>query len=453
MRDTRIDRPDTLVMKLTSRSHPILGEHLGHFGAFLAAPFREYDFYVGMYDGLYFVANEYTCVRRPDRRACVAEIMGRVLSRPPIPLGPVAPSILARLYAKEFGSSIRQAALATIMQSLPAVTSAKDSARLAVLNALHDAQASQYTRNRADCGNPPLSELILCQNQFSAVLDAFREAPEVKTAVKAWADECRQTRDANCQAANDLMSLVDDPLRYASRQTDRIIARLRAVEHQLHMEAERGEFVDSSFRTRNERLDSELIAVMLQSVYQSAPLRRRYGFELSGTSAPRRWVSALPYYFGGGLGTAGWEIGYRPMLNLNSHFALTVPLTARWRPARVETPTNPRELQVINYLGAGGGLAVRGVFPRVVSLIIPEFGVSAQGFGSITDGIDGTTWVGEFYSDFALVIGRLRLSLRHTQSDDRLFFGGRTAFSAGVADVNGYAYWLGAVLKDRVWPK
>lgn len=42
----------------TSRLAPIMGEKLGHFGAFLAKPFRQYDFYVGIYDGMWAMADQ-----------------------------------------------------------------------------------------------------------------------------------------------------------------------------------------------------------------------------------------------------------------------------------------------------------------------------------------------------------------------------------------------------------
>ncbi|RLA67479.1 MAG: hypothetical protein DRQ78_02655 [Epsilonproteobacteria bacterium] len=41
---------------LSSRYHPITGKFLGHFGAFLDQNFREYDYYVGIYDAIYHLA-------------------------------------------------------------------------------------------------------------------------------------------------------------------------------------------------------------------------------------------------------------------------------------------------------------------------------------------------------------------------------------------------------------
>jgi predicted acylesterase/phospholipase RssA len=41
---------------LSSRYHPITGNYLGHFGAFLDQNFRIYDYYVGVYDAIYHLA-------------------------------------------------------------------------------------------------------------------------------------------------------------------------------------------------------------------------------------------------------------------------------------------------------------------------------------------------------------------------------------------------------------
>jgi predicted acylesterase/phospholipase RssA len=41
---------------LSSRYHPITGQYLGHFGAFLDQNFREYDYHVGVYDAIYHIA-------------------------------------------------------------------------------------------------------------------------------------------------------------------------------------------------------------------------------------------------------------------------------------------------------------------------------------------------------------------------------------------------------------
>jgi len=56
---------------LSSRYHPIAGQFLGHFGAFLDINFRVYDYYVGVYDAIYHVANAY---RKENSHAPMTQI-------------------------------------------------------------------------------------------------------------------------------------------------------------------------------------------------------------------------------------------------------------------------------------------------------------------------------------------------------------------------------------------
>ena len=44
---------------LSSRYHPITGQYLGHFGAFLDKNFREYDYHVGVYDAIFHLTSAF----------------------------------------------------------------------------------------------------------------------------------------------------------------------------------------------------------------------------------------------------------------------------------------------------------------------------------------------------------------------------------------------------------
>ena len=58
---------------LSSRYHPIAGQFLGHFGAFLDKNFRVYDYYVGVYDAIYHAAKVYEA--RRDTKWSQIEVM------------------------------------------------------------------------------------------------------------------------------------------------------------------------------------------------------------------------------------------------------------------------------------------------------------------------------------------------------------------------------------------
>ena len=50
---------------LSSRYHPLTGNFLGHFGAFLDYNFRIYDYYVGVYDAIYHIASAFKKIYPP----------------------------------------------------------------------------------------------------------------------------------------------------------------------------------------------------------------------------------------------------------------------------------------------------------------------------------------------------------------------------------------------------
>ena len=66
--------------RLSSRFHPLMGSYLAHFGAFFAEPFREHDFYVGVYDGLINAAREQWKIDAADRQLTEEEATHLVAS-------------------------------------------------------------------------------------------------------------------------------------------------------------------------------------------------------------------------------------------------------------------------------------------------------------------------------------------------------------------------------------
>lgn len=57
---------------LSSRFSPVTGEMMEAFGAFVDASFREYDYYAGIYDAVWGIAN-FVCERQTDHAACMSE--------------------------------------------------------------------------------------------------------------------------------------------------------------------------------------------------------------------------------------------------------------------------------------------------------------------------------------------------------------------------------------------
>ena len=89
---------------LSSRFSPVIGEMMQAFGGFVDRSFREYDYYAGIYDAVWGIAN-FVCERHFDHRACLAEkiqqtyqVLGISDSRP-------ANTVFLNLLRREFAGA------------------------------------------------------------------------------------------------------------------------------------------------------------------------------------------------------------------------------------------------------------------------------------------------------------------------------------------------------------
>jgi hypothetical protein len=211
--------------RATTRWHPVAGDWLGGFGAFLGRPLREYDFHVGMYDALVLVAENLLC--DPERvqayfakasgageslRGCVARELWGLIANPPIPMGDVAPRVLAALYHDEFTRPRGAAPLARVVAS--PLTSA-DSTFLVidgVREALHAVRGREAREEesvswyhpeafllRKHCIRHDLGNAAFCGSKVVAFFDSLRNDREANRIVQHW------SRAADCSVTNDLI--------------------------------------------------------------------------------------------------------------------------------------------------------------------------------------------------------------------------------------------------------
>lgn len=91
---------DTL-LSASTRALPLLADGFAHFGAFLAAGFRQHDFYVGVYDGIRHIVAETECQNAQPVQTCVDERVDRLLASDDLNLNCSGKIVLARLYSLE----------------------------------------------------------------------------------------------------------------------------------------------------------------------------------------------------------------------------------------------------------------------------------------------------------------------------------------------------------------
>ncbi|MDA8138895.1 MAG: patatin-like phospholipase family protein [Desulfobacteraceae bacterium] len=98
------------VIRVTSRGAPITGTLLGAFGAFIEYKFREYDYYVGIYDAVVFLARN-RCVigisaddQSPEFQVCFDRMSQEIYQQLGVGNDPKARFVFALLAQREFGS-------------------------------------------------------------------------------------------------------------------------------------------------------------------------------------------------------------------------------------------------------------------------------------------------------------------------------------------------------------
>lgn len=438
---------DSVAFLLPTRGYPIVGEHLGAFAAFLGEPFREFDFYVGVYDALHFAAERFRCAahaRKEDREACVRRAVGEMIVGSGIDFGPVGPPLLAALLNWEYPGTFPDPVLHELRKGA-------DPDRLELLLALFEAQKGQVAPPEVKCTAVALPSRIMCEDGFDALLRAWTGGTRVLPVLERRRDECRRQQGRSaCAAEEDLYALARDPDRFMARTVDRLLARQRGVEREV------GEWTARTYADSASRpgLSARPLAELVEWTYRTRPIRPpSEPVEWSPSSIPRpasplrRALWALvPYHAAASLGSSGLELGYRPTLHLGEHWDVFVPLVSRWMQFPVERPeAGGARAEYRARVGAGVGVAARG-YGGKVALAVPEVGVSYQHLGEPGDGWEA--WesrrlrVVEGYTDVALSPARVRLALRYTLERNPLS-GNRWGAAVGFSDLNGLIYWAG----------
>jgi hypothetical protein len=413
----------------TTRRFAVVGERLGAFAAFLGKPFREYDFYVGVYDALDFFAREACHSTVGVDSLCQRERLGAMVQAKQLALDDgvteVPRTVLRALYHREWESTDPDTS-----GSLPPAGSPREVLLLALLKA-HLRQDRPFDNHT--CRDADMIVTLLCRDGFRRVLreldtDAVRAAMERVTAPGNLCDATHWRESATrCDLDESFQSLIKDPETFMAERLGLLLHQLWNVEHAR----KRG-------KDKNQRHWSGA-ATMGELVYQSsAGYRHRRGFDLNTSSVPRAtgWATQtatalVPNYFSVSLRSRGYEFGYRPTFHLSNVWDLggtIVPLhvirgapdydTHHWAAGLVlhRKRANPW------FTGYEAGIEV--------------FGRWRQGPPGNEDNLLDVPLAGYFLGD------KVRLGVRlfphnHSAVNAR----SNVAVTLGLADLNGLLYW------------
>ena len=89
---------------LSSRFSPVIGEMMQAFGGFVDRSFREYDYYAGIYDAIWGIAN-FVCERHFDLETCMARHIKQTYDALGIPASQPANTVFLYLLRREFAEA------------------------------------------------------------------------------------------------------------------------------------------------------------------------------------------------------------------------------------------------------------------------------------------------------------------------------------------------------------
>lgn len=419
-------------LSFTSRSYPIYGEHLNAFAAFLGRPLREFDFYVGVYDGLQFAVQEFVCGgRSPDAiQSCTRQKMAELVQDDRM-IPTYAQRLLATLYDRENYPDRGPDNQRALTASLQGSTDMSEQKSDRILLALYRAASTQLrTRQAAECNDSGVGQ-FLCRDGIGLMFKSFLADTEpnpgynstgsVQSILEEWSSACTSAAPDDCRAERRFVQLVKNPSAITSQLLEQIVGRMEEVEQTLKDEGQP---------------DYARVITTVNAIYHTTSLRPRGQIEMSPSlpsDAAWGWGHLLPYAVGGPVGRSGWEITQRPTLNYQILFvdAFTFPLT--WQQDKDHRINKLSS----NAFGVGLGAARRSPVSGA-GFLLNEIGMEAHWL--IPAWHADSAWAfTEAYATF--VGGYLRSSVR---LDTHRWWAKPRFISITIAlsDLSGLAYWV-----------
>lgn len=413
---------------VTNRRFVVVGQQLGAFAAFLGQPFREYDFYVGVYDALSFMAGEGCRVEQGVDSTCLANRLRTLVETQQLDLGMGASprTLLRALYNREHPGTALNATF-----QVDAATPPRELFLQALLEA-HLAQDNEKPFDNKSCRGDAVTRL-LCRDGFremlgrvaadsaiAALIDSARRRPRPECEPESWLES-----PARCDAATSFLAFVDNPERFMASEIGLMLHQLWRVEQA---------------RRRAGELAWTNVATLSEALYQSGiGYRYRRGLDANTGSVPRGsgrgWIATLvPNYTTVSLLNSAFEVGYRPTVHIDRSFA--VGLTA----APLHMTGNPAtQLDRLHWV-------IGPTFHwKRTSAVFSGLETGVEYFGNWrrrpAGNPEAAVWAVPVTA--YLLADKLRIGLRILPGNNSPIHGGKKiALTFGIADLNGLVYWM-----------
>lgn len=441
-------------VEVTSRAFPIFGEALGHFGAFLARPFREHDFYVGVYDAMHFSSDRLCSNFNADttpaglmRHAlCHVQTFDALMHR--VDVGCTGHFLVSLFYGREHGLNPNT----DHHEPYPCAPQGDEARRHAMLQLTADVFAANILKPAKCKESYSPFENIMCGSGLLAFTQgAVRRGlnDSVRVHIKG-KEACHLTHvkvdslAAACFVDEYFLRLLERPNDFLKRLSFAGLDRMAAVERS----AERIE--GAGYASMRLGLANSVLRSALGS-----PTRAEWTWDQSsvpkecpnGNLYPRLgWCGfvqslfrvAVPYYAAGGFGSSVFETGWRPAFHLGAENSIVFPLAVHVGRVGSSLTDSADALRRRPYISAGVGAMWRNH-----SIVLNECLTSVSVRHNAPWARDVQI---EHKERFLYRLSCDVLASRFTVgvTTTRLAFGEKAAWSLmlGFADLNGLLYWM-----------
>lgn len=372
---------------LTRRFAPITGAMLGAFGAFIDRSFREYDYYAGIYDAIFGLADFY-CMRGKDYQACLSAETKKIYLKLGVPQAVDADTVFYLLATHEHPDYQKST---SPWQWLTGYTSSTQQDRNNNLSIIFAALTRHFDPERNTIYEEP---------EFTDLIQTlFRNGYDVSH---------------SSQFMQRIYRLKSkDPKTWYYPLTSRISVRM------LQLEKESTDEYASLIRG----------AMGLGAFAVHAFIEDEESKLLIRSAAPAdTWHNWLPYEIGADLRNGGLVVSWLPGIKLTDNYSLDLKIT----PAHLNRFSGDSiwfsQFDLFLNYSRGGLISSFGIGPT--------YTYTWKNWPEAKQNNVGASMYVAFLED------KLRLSMGQRSFDDDDFAGESIYLSISVMDVPGFAYWL-----------
>jgi hypothetical protein len=395
---------DDRALRVSSRGAPITGTLLSDFGSFLDFKFREYDYYVGVYDAVAIISRQLCSLQFPPRQQperfgrCIDALGEQLYNALDVSSDARGRYVFARLAEREFAKD----ALFGFSYSPPPP-------RDGDMQIIHDALAK--TLQEGEQLEEGDENVFFTEDAFFAHLKDENFVPS-------------KTSDGKEPL---LAQIIADPAQWPTELTRRLTARLVYLEQQaadLYAARE----PDADKRESSYTVLMGMTAHLMQSATYKYP-----SFTFSPSTAPEDWIwrYVMPYDIGLDLVEGDILVSWQPTMALSDNNLLNLRASLGFAGGLFRSSSSKNRE---NYFALG-----LGYIRRTRSTMISSFGITPTWYHDWNQPEigDQDSAGGDIHVSF--LKDRLRVGLG---TRDIRNFGDEWFLTVGVMDLPGATYWL-----------